>query len=493
MTVQSALISPEEYPAETAIVENTTLPLIVDLDGTLTPTDTLVESAVKLVKHKPLRFLRTLFCLINGKASFKDSMARRIKISAKSLPYNTHLLTYIRGEKERGRRVVLATGAHLSIAEKVSSHLGLFDAVIASDRSRNLKGVAKLEAIQEMVGNDFVYAGDDKSDIPIWRAAQAAILVGVQRSVAESVRREVPIEKEFSTDKGRIATWLRAFRVYQWLKNLLLFVPFFTSFSFMQGEKLGALVIAFFAFSFAASATYIINDLLDLESDRKHPRKRYRPFARAEISIIQGLAAAGGSFIFAFLLALAVSKDFILMLTLYIALTSAYSWVLKRYIMIDVLTLSLLYTLRILTGSVVSGIATSSWLLAFSVFIFLSLALVKRCSELVSIAHAGKEATRGRDYHYGDLAVLWPLGVGTGLSAVVVFGLFISAPETQTRYTSPNILWIIAIGMIYWLARLWIKTARGEMHDDPLIYTMRDIPSLANVIVMIAIMLLAHY
>jgi 4-hydroxybenzoate polyprenyltransferase len=237
----------------------------------------------------------------------------------------------------------------------------------------------------------------------------------------------------------------------------------------------------------------VVNDLWDLENDRAHPRKRLRPFASARIPILHGLAVAAAALVIALAVALAVSKDFLLMLVLYLVFTNAYSWVLKEHVLVDVLTLSLLYTLRILAGTVAIGVATSSWLLAFSVFMFLSLALVKRCAELVSLEQDGEGSARGRDYRVTDLAVLWPLGVGAALSAVVVFGLFISADETRERYATPQLLWLVAIGLIYWLARLWIKTSRGEMHDDPLVYAIEDPGSLAAVFAMVVVVLLAHF
>jgi 4-hydroxybenzoate polyprenyltransferase len=282
-------------------------------------------------------------------------------------------------------------------------------------------------------------------------------------------------------------------RVHQWIKNLLLFVPLLTAFSFMEINKLFSMGLAFLAFSLAASATYIVNDLWDLDSDRLHPRKRLRPFASARLSVLHGLAVAGASLASAFLLAYCVSISFCLMLLAYLALTSAYSWTLKKYVLIDAIMLSLLYTLRILAGAVAIGVATSSWLLAFSVFIFLSLALVKRCAELVSLEKSGLDKAHGRDYRVTDLTVLWPLGVGTALSAVVVFGLFISSPETQTRYATPQLLWLVAIGLVYWLGRLWIKTSRGEMHDDPVVYAIKDDGSRITVAIMLFVMLMAHF
>lgn len=469
------------------------LGIIVDLDGTLTPTDTLVESVILLVKKSPLNLLRLPIWLVKGRAAFKEAVAAQSTIAAEQLPYHEPLLAYLRGEKEKGRRIILATAAHKTIAQAVSTHLGIFDDVLATERNRNLKGKVKLEAILERVGKEFVYAGDSRSDLPIWNAAKMAILVGVSSGVAGSVRRNTPIEQEFLKEKTGLAVWLHALRIHQWLKNLLLFVPLLTAFSFMEIEKLATMMVAFLAFSLAASATYIVNDLWDLENDRAHPRKRLRPFASAKIPILQGVAVAGSALTVAFILALTVSQGFFLMLFLYLVLTSAYSWVLKAYVLIDVLMLSLLYTLRILAGSVAIGIATSSWLLAFSVFMFLSLALVKRCSELVSLNQVGKEAPQGRDYRVTDLVVLWPLGVGAALSAVVVFGLFISAPETQARYATPQLLWLVAIGLIYWLARLWVKTSRGEMHDDPVIYALKDRGSRVTVFAMVATMIAAHF
>lgn len=469
------------------------LPLVIDLDGTLTPTDTLIESVINVVKRSPLQLLRFPAWLLKGRARFKEAIAAHTCFSPSSLPYHEPLLEYLREEKETGRQIILATAAHKSIADKVSTYLGLFDETIATEADNNLKGAAKLQAIQKNIGTSFVYAGDSHADLPIWKAANAAILVGVTPQTAAAVRREVPVEREFNKESAGFGVWLRALRVHQWLKNSLLFVPLLTAFSFLEVEKLATMAVAFLAFSFAASATYIVNDLWDLENDRAHPRKRLRPFASSELPIAHGLAVAGGTLVVALAMAFAVSKGFFLMLLFYLVLTSAYSWALKEYVLLDVLMLSVLYTLRIFAGSVAIDIAVSSWLLAFSAFLFLSLALVKRCAELIWLDESGARVTRGRDYRVTDLVVLWPLGVGSALSAVVVFGLFISAPETQTRYATPQLLWLAAIGLTYWLGRLWIKTSRGEMHDDPVVYAIKDFGSRTTVSCIIFIVLIAHF
>ncbi len=474
-------------------LSKTNTPLVVDLDGTLTLTDTLVESLIHVIKQSPLNLLRVPLWLLKGRAGFKAIIAEKTWLATESLPYREPLVAYLREEKAQGRRIILATAAHATIADAVARQLGLFDQVLATTPGHNLKGRAKLKAIQENVGSSFVYAGDTQADLPIWQVAKAAILVGAPPALAATVREKTPIEREFPNEKATLTDWLRALRVHQWIKNLLLFVPLLTAFSFMEINKLFSMGLAFLAFSLAASATYIVNDLWDLDSDRLHPRKRLRPFASARLSILHGLAVAGVSLASAFLLAYCVSISFCLMLLAYLALTSAYSWTLKKYVLIDAIMLSLLYTLRILAGAVAIEVATSSWLLAFSVFIFLSLALVKRCAELVSLEKSGLDKAHGRDYRVTDLTVLWPLGVGTALSAVVVFGLFISSPETQTRYATPQLLWLLAIGLVYWLGRLWIKTSRGEMHDDPVVYAIKDDVSRITVAIMLFVMLMAHF
>ena len=469
------------------------VPIVVDLDGTLAATDTLVESLLNLVRQSPLNLFRACFWLVLGRARFKAAVAARVRLAVEHLPYRPALLAYLREEKARGRRVLLATAAHASIANAVVDHLGFFDGVLATDGAENLKGEAKLAAIRRCVGADFVYAGDCAADLPIWRSARAAILVGVLPALAETVRRQTPVEREFAHDAAGISGWLTGLRVHQWAKNLLLFVPVLTAFFFNDLGKLATLLVAFLAFSLAASASYLINDLWDIDNDRRHPRKRFRPFACARISITAGLAAAACALLAALLLAWTVSLPFLLAVVAYLLLTSLYTGWLKRYVIVDALMLSLLYTLRIVAGSLAIAVPTSSWLLAFSISLFFSLALVKRCAELVALSDAGARATPGRDYAVSDLVVLWPLGISSSLSAVVVFGLFISTPELQQRYASPHLLWGVAIALIYWLSRLWIKTARGQMHHDPVVFAIEDRASRLAIIAMLAIVLCAHF
>jgi 4-hydroxybenzoate polyprenyltransferase/phosphoserine phosphatase len=468
------------------------IPLVVDLDGTLTPTDTLVESVLLLAKRAPLDLLKLPLWLARGREVMKTEIARRVSVAPDGLPYREDLLDYLRQEKAAGRELVLATAAHASIAEGVAGHLGLFDRVLATDGSRNLKGRNKLAAIRAEVGPAFAYAGDSVADLPVWEGAQAAVLVGASNAVARTVRAKHAVEKEFPNPAVGLGTWRKALRMHQWAKNLLLFVPLLTAFSFLPTD-LATMALAFLCFSIAASSTYIANDLWDLANDRRHPRKRMRPFASGALPITSGVGAAVLLMAGAFALASTINTGFMAMLLAYVILTTAYSWWLKERVLLDVLMLAVLYTLRIVTGSVAVGIHTTSWLLAFSLFLFLSLALVKRCSELQLVQERGLASAHGRDYRVVDLAVLWPMGLASALAAVVVLGLFINAPETEARYASPVLLWGLAGLMIYWLGRLWIKTARGEMDDDPVLYALKDRGSRMAVLAMVVVAICAHF
>ena len=468
--------------------------LIVDLDGTLISTDSLIESAILLIKKNPLYFFLIVFWATKGRAHLKAEIASRVVLDVDSLPYHLPFLEWLNGQKIEGRQIFLVTAAHHTIAAEVSKKIQIFDGVFASDQFHNLKGETKLKKIKDIFGGDFVYAGNSRADLPIWLAAKSAVMVNVPPRLAAEVRKEVVVEKEFAPAKIGLRTWLRALRVHQWVKNSLLFVPLLTAFEFFEIYKVGYMILAFFSYSMVASATYILNDIWDLKSDRLHSRKCLRPFASGKISILHGLGIAGLLLILAFVVAQFISISFVYILMTYLLLTSVYSLFFKEYVVIDILMLSCLYTLRIIAGAIVIDVAMSPWLLEFSMFLFLSLALIKRCAELVSIEKLVETSVvSGRDYKVADLVVLWPLGVGASLSAIVVFGLFISAPQTQMRYATPELLWAVAIGIIYWLGRMWIKTSRGEMHDDPIVYVIKDRISYLVLCSTIVVTLVAYF
>lgn len=469
-------------------------PLFVDLDGTLVSSDTLYETMMAVARRRPSALLSLPALMLRGRAAVKRRLAQAASIDVTRLPYNAALCDYLSAERAAGRRIHLATAADELIAERVAAHLGLFDSVLASNGRSNLKGHAKLSAIRAAAPDGFCYAGNGREDLPIWWAASGAVIVHAPTTIERKVCTSGGIvERVIPHPGGMLRELLRAMRMRQWVKNLLVLVPLLTSFQFALGTSVLHALQAFVAFCLCASATYIVNDLLDLDADRAHPGKRNRPFAAGTASIPAGVALALLLFAAGLAVAALNSVALFVVVLLYLVATIAYSAALKCYVLLDVVTLALLYTLRIVAGAVAIGVQVSEWLLGFSLFLFLSLALIKRCAELVSSGALEAVQERGRDYRAADLRVLWPLGLAAGLCSVVVFALFVSAPEVRSRYASPSLLWLIAVGLIYWLGRLWIKTSRGEMTDDPIVFALRDFGSLAVIVGTIAVALFAYF
>lgn len=475
--VPSALPIPEAAPAPSLTHTRTQPlgPLVVDLDGTLLSTDLLHESVFALIRRSP----GYLFCLpawlLRGKARLKDEIARRVDLNIPRLPFNKPFLAYLKEEKTRGRSLVLATASNQKFAQQIADYLGFFDAVIASDNEINLCGQRKLAALRERFNDTgFDYAGNGAVDRPIWRAARQATLVSSSPRVTRAVEQEATIERAFPQTKATPLTYARALRLHQWLKNLLVFVPLVAAQQFTDLVSLNHLIIAFFAFGLCASSVYVLNDLIDLEDDRQHPRKRYRPFASGEISIARGCTLIPMLLAGAIALSLLLPLQFLGILGIYYATTLAYSFRIKQVEVLDILALALLYTVRIVGGGAATGIPLTFWLLAFSFFLFLSLAVAKRCAELAVIRDMGEKRARGRGYRVEDLPLLYSIGVGAGYVATLILSLYLTSESVARAYSHPPMLWVFCPMLLYWITRVWLKTYRGEMHDDPVIFAVRD-------------------
>ncbi len=465
-------------------------PLYVDLDGTLTHSDLLLESLLALIRNNPLSALLLPDWLMKGRAFLKAEVARRVQVDAALLPYNRPLLEYLQAERARGRRIVLATASTREYAQRVANHLGLFDDVIASNKHENLAGPAKLQAIAEHNGGaPFDYAGNETRDVPIWSRAHAAVVVNANDRTLAAASRVAKIHRVFDAPDIALGDYAKAIRAHQWLKNLLLAVPLLTAHQWANSASIGALVFAFLSFSLCASAVYLFNDLTDLPSDRQHPRKRMRPFAAGRVPPLHGLVMIPLALLSAFLFALPLPREFLLALLVYFGLSAAYSLGLKRIALVDVITLATLYTIRIIAGAAAIDVPLSFWLLAFSVFLFFSLALLKRCTELGPLPQAHVAA--GRGYQGSDAAYLRIMGIAGGYMAVLVFALFINSPEITERYNQPQLLWFSCPALLYWITHLWINEGRGRMHDDPLIFALKDIPSHVVLLTMVAIVFIA--
>jgi len=457
----------------------TPCPLYVDLDGTLTPTDTLHESALLAVRRQPLDLLRLLAWLPLGKAGFKRRLADTVRPDPATLPYHPDLVQHLMNEREKGRRLVLASAADARIVREVSDHLGLFDDVLGTEaQGPNLSRAHKREAIEAHArahGHEhWAYAGNSADDLAVWSGAHEAIAVNAPPSVVQALQRQHPQAQVFERQPLSLRTLLRAIRLKQWSKNALLFVPLLAAHS-LDPAAWGAALLAFLAFGLCASATYLVNDLLDLPADRVHRLKRHRPLAAGRIAIPQAVLLGGVMIVLAFVLAWRVSAGFTAMLLLYTVTTLAYSVYLKRRPLIDVLVLAALYTLRIGAGAVATHVELSNWLLAISMFLFLSLALVKRCAELEELVAEERAPAAGRGYQLRDLSSLRAMGMAAGFGAVMVLALYIDSQGSREHYRQPEWLWAAAPLALLWVMRIWLKTGRRELHgEDPLQFALRD-------------------
>ncbi|MES2886753.1 MAG: UbiA family prenyltransferase [Pseudomonadota bacterium] len=454
-------------------------PLVVDLDGTLIRTDMLHESALAVVRRNPLNLLRMPFWLAPGKAALKQQLASRTEFDPQTLPYNEDLIAWLRTQRASGRRLILCTASDKSIATAIANHLALFDEVMASDGQVNLAGVHKAQALAQRFGPaGFDYVGNATPDLAVWRHARHAIVVNASSSLVQQARECCEVERVFAAPAVNGSAWRRMLRVHQWLKNMLLFVPIFAAHELTQSSIWTSLLIAFVSFSLCASSVYIANDLLDLESDRLHPRKRNRPFASGTVPAWWGVALAPLLLLASAWLGSYAGGAFLPWLAFYFVLTCLYSWGLKRLMLVDCLTLAVLYTLRIIAGAAAAGLALSFWLLAFSVFLFLSLAFVKRYAELEVQVLSGNQKAHGRGYYTSDAPLVQTLGITSGYAAVVVLALYLNSEAVVKLYRIPEFMWSAVPVLLFWVSWMWMQAHRGNMHDDPLVFAVKDRSSL---------------
>ncbi len=450
------------------------LPLVVDLDGTLVKTDLLIESFFILMKQNPLYILVIPFWLLKGRAFLKRQISERVNFDVSVLPYNEELLDHLKVQRTQGRRLVLATATDERIAQQVADHLQLFDTVLASNGTTNLSGRSKRDRLVNEFGiKSFDYAGNDRRDLAVWSSARKAIIVNSKRSLSRTVAQVTEIDWVLASQGKWLKSYIRALRLHQWLKNLLVFVPLVMAHRFYELDLLAKAFLAFIAFGFCASSVYLINDLVDLPADRRHPGKRQRPFAAGELPFLWGIASIPLLLGLSLLVSLSLPLPFLGMLVIYFLFNLGYSFSLKRIVLLDVIVLGGLYTMRIMAGSASVGLWPSHWLLAFSMFLFLSLALVKRYAELVTIeAETGMVQVRG--YQTIDKELLASFGSGSGYVAVLVLALYISSGVAELHYTRHQLIWFLCPLLLYWISYVWLIAHRGGMHDDPLVFTARD-------------------
>jgi 4-hydroxybenzoate polyprenyltransferase/phosphoserine phosphatase len=453
---------------------DSTIPLVVDVDGTLIRTDLLQEAALQLVARHPFDAWRLPFWLSQGKSTLKTQLARFGNPGTATVPLRDDTIALIREAQRAGRMVCLASASERGMVEALAARVGGIDRVFATDASVNLAGAAKAEQLVAAFGAaGFDYVGDDDVDFPVWRAARKALVITHNAAFERRVLAAFPDATIVSRARTQASSYLRALRPHQWAKNALVFLPLLAGHFFGAGYFALA-ALAFVCFSMAASSAYIINDLLDLRSDRDDPRKSLRPFAAGAIPVHEGIILAAGLAVAAFAVAAILSPPLLRVLVLYFVSTLAYSLVLKRRVMIDVVMLGGLYSLRVLGGVAALGVERSPWLLMFCLFLFLSLAITKRCSELIARMEQGKGAPSGRGYREGDLQALFPFGAAAGYGAVLIVTLYLSSEQMLALYRHPFRLWLVCPLLIYWISRVFILSSRGELHDDPVVFALTD-------------------
>ena len=467
-------------------------PLVVDLDGTLIKTDLLLESVCSLLRQEPLALFALPIWLLKGRAHLKREIAQRVQLDPALLPYRTELLDYLRAEHDKGRSIILATASDERFARQVADHLTLFDMVLASDGITNLAAERKRARLVTQFGEKgFDYVGNESRDLAVWSSARKAIVVSPNPRLKQAVVKVSQFERAFAEPGASVAEYLRALRPQQWLKNILVFVPLFAAHLFTEPILLVRTIIAFVAFCCCASSGYLVNDLCDLPADRHHPAKRLRPFASGELPLAYGFAMAPVLAVFGCLLAGLLSGLSLGIVVLYFIVAAAYSLSLKKEVLLDVFTLASLYTLRIIEGGLAAAVPLSVWLLAFSMFLFLSLAFVKRYAELVIMRGVDGDQAKARSYELSDAELLVSKGTASGYAAVLVLSLYIGSGAVKVLYSTHEVLWLVCPLLLYWIGYLWLVAHRGKMYHDPLIFAVRDRTSRILILLMLAAALIA--
>ena len=451
--------------------------IVVDLDGTLIRTDTLVESCFLFLRRSPLLFWLPFVWLLGGKENLKKNLANQVIPDVQLLPYNEELIGWLREQKMDGARLILATAADYRIAQTVFDHLGFFDDLIATN-GVNLSSHNKRDRLIKKFGDKgYEYVGNSRADLAVWDTAAVIHMANPDFGVASSAKK-LPVNQgsTFHDRPVYLKSLLKALRLHQWVKNTLIFVPLLASHRFLEGGLVFDGLVAFLSFGLCASSVYLLNDLIDLPEDRRHNAKRNRPLAAGSLPIMHALFLFPVLLLSAFTLSIfCLSWEFVLVLAGYYFLTLAYSLWLKRMVMLDVVTLSVLYTSRVIAGAAAMSLVATFWILAFSTFIFLSLAMIKRYTELYHARQNGiDEKSAGRDYYPADFELLASLGGASGFISVLILALYINDSANVGLYQSPEWMWLSLPVLLYWLSRIWLLAHRGEMHDDPIVFAMRD-------------------
>lgn len=450
------------------------VPLVVDVDGTLLRTDLLHEASLLLLSNHPFEAPRLALWLVRGKAVLKTQLAIRVTPAVERLPLRAETMEQIHAAQAAGRPVYLASASDACYVGRLADSIGGIAGTFATTPDRNLAGAAKADCLVDAFGaQGFDYVGDHPVDVPVWQQSRRQLIVARSTGFEAQMRRAFPGAEVIARPRTTVRSMVRTLRAHQWSKNGLLFLALIAG-HHLDVTTVAATILGFIAFCAAASSAYIINDLMDMPNDRIHPRKRLRPLPSGDLPIVTGIVMSGLLLLLALGVALLLPRPFLGALLLYMVATLTYSLVLKRKAIVDVITLAGLYTLRVFAGLLAGGLTSSEWLPMFSLFLFLCLAIEKRCSELVRRREAGEERLQGRNYRVSDLAILFPMAAASGYGSVFVVALYLSSDEVRALYAHPGRLWLICPLLLYWISRVLILSNRNEMHDDPIVFALTD-------------------
>lgn len=470
------------------------IPLCVDLDGTLVKSDTSFESFLLILKKNPCYLFLILFWLCKGRAHLKQQLAKKVAPDPEHLPYTQSFLTFLREEFNKGRKLILVTGANYSTAAKISAYLKIFSSVLASNESMNLTGHNKCQALTAQFGaKAYDYAGNSVIDLPVWQQARKALVVNATTSVLKKAQQSANVSQVFASKNNHLKHFLKAIRIHQYVKNLLLFIPLFVGHRDFSLSLLASSMLAFCCFCLISSSIYLFNDLLDIEADRKHTTKKYRAFAAGELSIVNGFIFILIFFAMGIFFSLSLSIYFTAALVSYYFIGIIYSFYFKRVFLLDVLVLAVLYTIRIIAGMAVVGAGYSDWLLLFALFFFLSLAFVKRYSELYDAQQETKIKLAGRNYSVTDIKKIAWLGKISGYLSVLTLAFYISTERAKFLYAYPKLLWLVCLLLFIWIFRVWLLAGKGCIRQDPVIFALKDKTSLTIGLMTTCLVLIATF
>lgn len=463
------------------------IPVVVDLDGTLTPIDTLHEAIIRfLFLRHFIAFVRMFIWLLRGKAFFKSQMALTVSLDLSLLPWNEDVIEYIRAQKKIGRQIYLCTASNQLIANEVLRYFDVFDDAYGSDSKTNLSGVNKRDFLDRKFGKGhYEYVGNSTSDLPIWKNASLAVVKSNNKRLLSKVK-DLDIRMRTLTTKVDFTEiTVKQLRLHHWSKNILVLVPLFAAHEYSDVDKILPTIAAFLCFGLVASGTYILNDVVDIDADRRHSEKKFRPIAAGTLPIISGLTASFILLVGALSISFSISANFAYVVLGYLFYTTLYSLRLKLIIILDIISLSLLFTLRIIAGTEAGSFAISPWLLIFSFFIFLSLAAMKRYIELKN-SNVPTEHNR-RGYHVDDKLPLMFIGFASAYTSVAIFCLYLLSDVAQKHYSGTFPVLLSVPVLVYWLNHMWMNAIKLQLHHDPIIAALKDKTSLVTAFVFVAI------